>query len=80
VPNTFAKGETMATTKEQVGAVLGVLQALADVVRASGRVPNGHLYARVMGSVSLDQYNQLVGVLVRSGVVRLEHDELVWAL
>ncbi len=47
-----------------------VLKALANAKAApSGGVPNGHLYAQLMGEVNIDQWNRFVELMVVSGVV-----------
>lgn len=45
------------------------LQALADIIRHSGEVPSGELYARLMGKVTLDDYTRLIQTLKRTGLV-----------
>jgi len=59
----------MATTKEQIKAVLGVIRAVSDVIQELGEVPSGHLYAQLMGQLSLSEYEQVIDILVRSGLV-----------
>lgn len=69
----------MKTSSEQVRAGLEILIAMGRTVRELKRVPSGHLYARLMGSISLDQYNSLIGILVKQNLVKLTPShELVW--
>ena len=68
--------EPKTTTK--VAAVIGVLEALASAIRDLGRVPSGHLYAQVLGHMSLQTYESMVQLLVESGVVGRDGDVLVW--
>ena len=53
-------------------AALGVVMAVADCIRELRTVPSGHLYARLMGHISIDDYQSVIATLVRSGLVR-EH-------
>ena len=64
-------------TQEQEATFQTVL-AIAEAIRSLGTVPSGHLYARVMGKLSLDQYNQIIGILKQQGLVSETHYELKW--
>lgn len=56
--------------RDQAQAAAGALLALAECIRDLGSVPSGHLYARVMGYMSLETYEALIGILVDAGKVR----------
>ena len=67
------------TDNKQIAAVAGIAAAIADTIRELGSVPSGHLYARLMGHMSLETYEDIIGVLVRKGMVRQEPSHLlVW--
>ena len=66
-------------TKNQFSAGLETFRAVAEAIRELKRVPSGHLYARLMGCMSLDQYNQIIGILKKAGMVKEVHNELVWS-
>ena len=55
-----------------------MVQAVGDAIRDLGRVPSGHLYARLMGHFTLEQYGAIIDVLKRAGLVREECHELIW--
>ena len=59
-------------TREKAAAILGVLCAIVEVVKAAGDngVPSGHIYAMCMGGMSLEVYQELMALLVESGRVR----------
>ncbi len=57
------------TTTEQKKAALEAVLAISDAIHDLGEVPNGHLYAQVMGYLTLDQYMQILGILKRAGVI-----------
>jgi len=60
------------TTRDQVRAAIEVTRAVADCIRELGTVPSGHLYARLMTHVGIDQYQSIVRTLIDAGVVQ-EH-------
>jgi hypothetical protein len=60
-------------------AVLEVIQAVAEAIKDLGEVPSGHLYAMLMGHMSLETYEGIINVLVRSGKVEKKMSHLlVW--
>jgi len=68
------------TKKMKAKAALITLQAVADAIRELGEVPAGHLYGAVMGHLSFEQFQKVVGLLVKAGLVRREPgDLLVWS-
>ena len=68
----------MTTTAEQLKAGLDAIRALADTIRHLKRVPSGVLYARLMGSMDLRQYESMIRLLKDSGLVREVNHELIW--
>jgi len=64
--------------KEQLSAGLKTVLAVAQAIRELGTVPSGHLYARLMGVLSLDQYNKIIDILKKQGLVVEAHHELKW--
>ena len=52
--------------------------AVGHAIYELKRVPAGHLYASVMGSLTLEAFEVILGALVQAGLVRREGDELVW--
>ncbi len=50
-------------------AALNAVKALADAIRELGRVPSGHLYASIMGSVDLETYQAVIDILKRASLV-----------
>jgi hypothetical protein len=57
------------TTHNDVKAALGILTAVADAIRELGEVPSGHLYASLMSKLTLEQYEQVIGVLKSTGLI-----------
>jgi hypothetical protein len=55
-----------------------VIAAVAEAIRDLKEVPNGHLYARVMQYLTLDQYNQILGTLKSAGLIEEANHVLKW--
>ena len=68
----------IATTQNDVKAALGILRAVADAIRELGEVPSGHLYAHLMSKVSLEQYEQVIGILKQAGLITESNHLLTW--
>ena len=68
----------IATTQNDVKAALGILRAVADAIRELGEVPSGHLYAHLMSKLSLEQYEQVIGVLKQAGLITESNHLLTW--
>jgi len=66
-------------TKPDIQAALKVVLAVGDAIRNLRQVPSGELYARLMGHLSLEQYEKVIGTLKRTGLVKEEQSRLlVW--
>jgi len=46
--------------KKALKAELEILRAMYDAIKESNGMPSGHLYAAVMGQMSLDQYTKRI--------------------
>ena len=68
----------MNTTKEQIKAALDVTLVMAETIRELKEVPNGHLYAQVMGQISLASYEKVIETLKRAGLVKEKGNLLTW--
>ena len=56
----------------------GLLKAFAEAIRDLGSVPSGHLYARVMSKMPLEDYQQVIGSLIKMDLVREDNYLLTW--
>ena len=65
-------------TKQETETAIRILRAIAETIRELGKVPSGHLYARLMDKLSLDQYNKVINVLKHAGLVEEKFHELKW--
>jgi hypothetical protein len=73
------RGNEMPTTDE-VSSAINAIKSVADCIKELGQVPNGVLYSQLMGVMSLNQYNQIIGILERSGVIENRNNLLVWVV
>lgn len=62
----------------EVKAAVQVVVAVGEAIKELKSVPSGHLYARLMGRMSLETYNKIIGVLVKTGAVKEENHVLTW--
>lgn len=69
--------QSTVTNSDTLKAALGVLTALAGVIRAKGSIPSGELYAQVCGTLSLSTYEGAIGLLIRSDMVKRDVSHLL---
>lgn len=67
------------SNKSKAQLAIEIVRAVADTIKDAGRIPAGTLYAGLMTQgCTIQQYEQIEGLLLRSGVVRKVNDELIW--
>jgi hypothetical protein len=62
----------------QVAAALEAIYAVIDVIRETGPIPSGHLYATMMGAIDIHTYNAIIDIAIKSGRVRRDNHMLSW--
>ena len=67
-----------STREEQTKATIEVIKAVAEAIKTLGQVPSGHLYARLMGSLTLDQYQTIIDILEKGRLIKVEHHLITW--
>jgi hypothetical protein len=65
-------------TDKEFDALIKVCRAVADAIRELGSVPSGHLYASLMGQMTLDTYYQILAALKDAGLVKEENHLLTY--
>lgn len=55
-----------------------VLLALAEAIKELGKVPSGHLYARLMGLLPIEQYQQTIADLAKAGLIKVSNSLITW--
>jgi len=68
----------MPQTRDELKAGLIVLAIMAETIREFGSIPSGHLYAQMMGKVTIDGFESAVRTLCGSTVIRKAGDVLHW--
>tara|TARA_Y100000310_G_scaffold338575_1_gene428584 strand:+ start:1160 stop:1372 length:213 start_codon:yes stop_codon:yes gene_type:complete len=68
----------MLTETEKTEAAIKLLRSVAEAIRDLGEVPSGELYARLMEFLSLDEYNKVIGVLKKTGLITETNYLLKW--
>lgn len=66
------------TSEQQMNAAVQITKAVADAIRELKEVPSGHLYAQLMGSMSLETYNMIIQTLRGAGLVSEQNHVLYW--
>lgn len=66
------------TRVEKANAAIAILRAIAEAIRELKRVPNGHLYARLMGTISYGDYTRAIEIVKNAGLVEEKNHELIW--
>jgi hypothetical protein len=70
---------TIQITEAQKEAIAGILAELGKIIREKGSIPSGHLYAQLMGVISLEKYEQYISLLIKMNLIRKEPSHLlVW--
>lgn len=61
--------QTKQPTAEQLRAGQAIVIAVAETIRESGECPSGTIYAALIGRVTFEGYQKILGILKRSGLV-----------
>jgi hypothetical protein len=65
-------------TTSQVASAIQAVAAIAEAIRAVGSIPSGYLYAHVLGTLSIHDYEGAIGILKRAGLVSVSGSVLTW--
>lgn len=63
---------------EHLKLAFDLVVAMAGIVKSKKEIPSGHLYAMVMGTFNLDEYQKIEGFLLHTGLVEKKGDLLKW--
>ncbi|MCK5346979.1 MAG: hypothetical protein KAR20_26400 [Candidatus Heimdallarchaeota archaeon] len=69
----------MAVTTKQKETLKEVILIIDDAIKEAGEfgIPNGHLFAMVMGVMSLELYQQIIAGMVDAGAITNKNNLLV---
>ena len=65
-------------TTEQAHALIQFMGAVASLIKEVKTIPSGHLYAQLMGKMTLDQYQNMIATLQNAGLVSVKNDLLTY--
>jgi hypothetical protein len=60
-------------------AQVEIISAIAQVIKELKQVPSGHLYARLAGHMTLETYEGVISLLIKTGWVKRTNHLLTWA-
>jgi hypothetical protein len=63
---------------EQIQSAITAVSEIGKVIREVKRIPSGHLYAQLMGVLSLEKYEMVINLLKKTGLVTEQNNELIW--
>ncbi len=65
-------------TANEIVAAIKVAAVVGDAIRELGSIPNGELYAQLMGHMSLGTYNGCLAILKKANLVEESNHVLTW--
>ncbi len=68
---------TMATTGTTESKGRELMLTIIQTIREAKVIPSGHLYAVLMGVMTLETYNVFIGVLERERYVKVDGSHLI---
>jgi hypothetical protein len=74
----WGKENQTMTTVEELNKGIEVIRAVGECIKMAGEIPSGHLYAALMGKMSLESYLEIIGVLKSAGMVEEKSYLLIW--
>ncbi len=54
-----------------------MVAAVAEAIRELKSVPSGHLYARLMGKLTLDEYESILDAIKKAGLISEDRSNLL---
>ena len=64
--------------QQQINTAIEAVASIGRIIRDAKRIPSGHLYAQLMGVLSLDKYESIIAILVKGNLIKIESHELIW--
>jgi hypothetical protein len=68
----------MSASKTEVQSALRIMIAVAETIREAGEIPEGTLYAQLIGRMDLAGFEAMVRTLCRTGLVESRNHMLRW--
>lgn len=64
-------------TKAETAAALNIMLAVTEAIRGLKEVPSGVLYANLMGKLSLEAYQKIIGMLERNKLIEVTSSHVI---
>jgi hypothetical protein len=64
-------------TKAQIKGAIEIMKAVANAIKELGSIPSGHLYVHLNNSLTLDEYNRIIGLLKGAELITVGDDHLI---
>jgi hypothetical protein len=64
-------------TPAETKAAMQMTFAVAETIREAGQVPSGTVYAALIGKVTLEGYQKLIGILKGAGLIQEDASHLL---
>jgi hypothetical protein len=68
----------MATTNKELVAGFQMVAAIAEAVREARQLTSGELYAMLIGSVTMEGYDKILGILKGAGLIKIDNHLIRW--
>lgn len=65
-------------TSHELQRTIKAMHALSEAIRELGEVPSGHLYAHLLGRMSLSAYMSMIDALAGATLITRRNHLLVW--
>lgn len=66
------------TQEQKMQAAVEIMKAVAEAIKEAGSIPSGHLYAQLMGKMSLGSYEKMIDAMQRMGLVKVDDHLLTY--
>jgi hypothetical protein len=63
---------------KKIAAAVQIIQAMSETIRQLKRVQSGYLYAQVMQYLTIEKYNEIIGILKSANLIAEKNHELIW--
>jgi len=60
-------------TAQEANSILALMQAITEMVEEGHEIISGHLFASLLGKISLDNYQYTLSVLEDTNKIKIEH-------
>jgi hypothetical protein len=70
-------GPPSPPSKAELDKAFAVVAAVSESIRQAGKIPSGHLYAMLMGHMSLEYYESILRMLESAKLITVDSSHLI---